>query len=37
MDGSAGPTQRAGEFEAPILALMSGADESAVAVGRRPV
>ena len=27
MDGSAGPTQRAGEFEAPILALMGGADE----------
>lgn len=26
-DGSAGPTQRAGEFEAPILALMGGADE----------
>ena len=28
MDGSAGPTQRAGEFEAPILALMGGADEA---------
>jgi carboxymethylenebutenolidase len=27
-DGTAGPTQRAGEFEAPILALMGGADES---------
>ncbi|MGH3104599.1 MAG: dienelactone hydrolase family protein [Gaiellaceae bacterium] len=28
MDGSAGPTQRAGELEAPILALMGGADEA---------
>ncbi len=27
-DGSPGPTQRAGEFEAPILALMGGADEA---------
>ena len=27
-DGSAGPTQRAAEFEAPILALMGGADEA---------
>jgi carboxymethylenebutenolidase len=26
-DGSLGPTQRAGELEAPILALMGGADE----------
>ena len=26
-DGTAGPTQRAGEIEAPILALMGGADE----------
>jgi carboxymethylenebutenolidase len=26
-DGSAGPTQRAGELQAPILALMGGADE----------
>jgi carboxymethylenebutenolidase len=26
-DGSPGPTQRAGEMEAPILALMGGADE----------
>ena len=26
-DGSPGPTQRAGELEAPILALMGGADE----------
>jgi carboxymethylenebutenolidase len=26
-DGSAGPTERAGELEAPILALMGGADE----------
>src|SRR5919106_7043023 len=27
-DGTAGPAQRAGDFEAPILALMGGADES---------
>jgi len=27
-DGSPGPTQRAGELEAPILALMGGADEA---------
>jgi carboxymethylenebutenolidase len=26
-DGSPGPTQRAGELEAPVLALMGGADE----------
>ena len=26
-DGSAGPTQRAADFEAPVLALMGGADE----------
>ena len=26
-DGSPGPTQRAADFEAPILALMGGADE----------
>ena len=25
-DGSAGPTERAGDFDAPILALMGGAD-----------
>jgi carboxymethylenebutenolidase len=28
MDGPVGPTQRAGEFESPILALMGGADEA---------
>ena len=31
-DGSAGPAQRAGEFEAPILGLMGGADQ-AIPVG----
>ena len=33
-DGSTGPTQRAAELEAPILALMGGADEG-IPVGRR--
>jgi ribosomal protein L11 methylase PrmA len=31
MDGPIGPTQRAHEFEAPILALMGGADEAITA------
>ncbi len=30
-DGTAGPTQRAPEFEAPILALQAGADQSSTA------
>ena len=33
-DGSIGPTQRAAELKAPILALMGGADEG-IPVGRR--